>query len=455
MALDPLFWVLVRNYRLLETNSLVQSPNVDLEAQGPRVIIREINGEYMEEPRVVNDIKLLGDDIDRKDYRHAAHGVYVSEEPHADNFPVWVCLKRNLHCQEYHLWVLNLYSFKFLVVPISKICWVPSHEAANGELYTIISSPGKRGYKETRLPTIVQKIGIPEQAKYAVPLSSLPGLTKLEPRRQQEVFHQQYMTMKQGYRTRSRLTHLNLRGLAQRQSHTAIDINLEFPEFCRNEYLYSDEERASHLLQKSSDETRKQVPEGFCRYPCCFSDLGPTSLNLNPLDIHVTDPQCDIGSIHRPRCIFATHRPERCVVGGNHLMIVDPVSVIAEHQAANANITVNHIAAAETGTELNDDTGFKSLPDELEHLVGQRCFSDSDRVLEDRDRQTWSTPDAPVSPESRQISPIVEFLPGLLEDLERTDNLPDPVLDITAIQGMVVLDYHAFLTTPEPPEMCR
>ncbi|KAI1275432.1 hypothetical protein F5Y07DRAFT_176481 [Xylaria sp. FL0933] len=467
MARDPLFWVLVRNYRLLATNSLVQSPHVDLKAHGPPVIVREISGEYMEEPHAVDDITLLGDDINRKHYRHAAHGVCISRRSHVGNFPVWVCLKRNLHCQEYHLCVLNLYSFKFLVVPISSICWVPSHEATNGELYTIIGSPGRHGYKETRLPSIKQKLGYPEQAIYAVPPSSLPGLTKLEPRRQQELFSRQYMNIKQGYRTCSKPTQPSLHERKQRRRPYSAS-SPELPDFCRDGYLASDEESTSHLVQAPIYEDWDQVPEGSCRCPCPHSDLGPTCSNPYPLHRHVTDSQCDLGSSHQTHCIFGDHRPEHCVisdprychehcvVSGIRLSIDGPTIVNVEHYAAGSKTDMNNIATSETETESGSEAGFKSLPDELERLTGQSCFRDSDKVLKDRDQQTWGTPAMPTSSlESRQTSPIEDFLLTTPEDLEGLDNLPDPALNIVTIQGTLVLDYDALITTPEPPEIPR
>ncbi|KAI0803567.1 hypothetical protein GGR55DRAFT_691608 [Xylaria sp. FL0064] len=433
MARDPLFWVLVRNDRLLATNSLVQSPNVDLKAHGPPVIVREISGEYMEEPHVVDDITLLGDDINKKHYRHAAHGVCISQRSHVGNFPVWVCLKRNLHCQEYHLCVLNLYSFKFLVVPISSICWVPSHEATNGELYTIIGSPGRHGYKETRLPTIKSKLGYPEQAIYAVPPSSLPELTKLEPRRQQELFSRQYMNIKQGYRICSKLTQPNLHERKQRRRPYSAS-SPELPDFCHDGYLAIDEESTSHLVQAPIYEARGQVPGAKFLSHCIFGD-------------------------HRPEhCVISDPRycHEHCVVGGIHLTIDGPAMVTVEHHAASSNTDMNHIATSGTETESGSEAGFKSLPDELERLTGQSCFRDSDKVLKDRDQQAWGTPVTPTSSlESRHTSPIEDFLLTTPEDLEGLDSLPDPALNIVMIQGTVVLDYDALITTPEPPEMPR
>ncbi|KAI0432009.1 hypothetical protein F5Y09DRAFT_172145 [Xylaria sp. FL1042] len=464
MARDPLFWVLVRNYRLFKTNSLVQSPNVDLKAHGPPVIVREIIGEYLEEPRVIDDITLLGDEINTKDYRHAAHGVCISLQSHADDFPIWVCLKRK-HCPEYHLWVLNLYNFKFLVVPISSICWVPSHEAASGELYTIIGSPGRHGYKEMRVPTIKQKLGLPEQAIYAVPHSTLPGLKKIESRRQHELFSRQYMKAIRTSRIRPGLTYPDLRDPKQpRQFHTVTTSGL--PDFCRDGYLSSDEESTGHFVQARIDEIRGQVPEGSCRCPCPFSDLGPTCYNPYPLHRHVTDSQCDLGSNHQTHCIFGNHRPdhcvisdprhghEHCVVGGTRLTIDDPMTIGVDHQATGSNINMNDIAESEIETESDIEIEFRSLPDELERLAGQPCFRDSQKVLKDRDLQTWSIHGTPASSlESRQTSPAVDFLPHTPKDLD--DNLPDPSLDISTIQRTVVLDYDALIATPEPPEMCR
>ena len=264
MARDPLFWVLVRNYRLLETKSLVQSPNVDLNVDSPPIIIREINGEYMEEPRAIDNIGSLEDDANVKHYRHAAHGVVVSHE-YADDFPVWVCLERNIHCPECHLSVINLFNFNFLVVPISTICWVPSHEAANGDLYTIIGGPGKHGYREVRLPVIVQKLGLPEQATYAVPLSNL-SLTKLESSRQHTLFDQQYMNIKRTYAARP-FRNLNPRDM-RLQSYQPITTSrgLNLLEFYRHGHRLNDEESTRRIVQNSINERQKQVPEASVHY---------------------------------------------------------------------------------------------------------------------------------------------------------------------------------------------
>ncbi|KAI1289119.1 hypothetical protein F5Y03DRAFT_63570 [Xylaria venustula] len=459
MARDPLVWVLVRDYILLKTNSLVQSPSVDLRAHNPPIIIRGINGDYLEEPRIVDDIALLGDDFNRKDYRHAAHGVCFSREFHAFDFPVWVCLERNVNIQEYHLWVLNLYSFKFLEVPISTICWIPSHVAANGELYTVIGSPGKHGYKETRLPTIRQTPGLPEQAKFAVPFSNLPGLTKLEPERQQDLFYQQYMSTKQGHKT-----HQNPDLSKRRHPHKII--SSELPGFCRgDDYISGDEEIVGGLDQASVGEIWQRIPEEFPHCTGSYLKLGPASLTLNLLHWHVKNSQCDLGSAHQSHCILA-HRPVRCVISGpNHehcvfsagtIVVANSMATNVEHLAAGSNTAADHNAAAETESNLDDEeVDSQFLLNELERFTGQHCFRDSDKAHEDRDLQIWSTQHTPESLESRQVSPVIDWFPKTPENQEILDILPDPCLHFTsAIQGTVV-DYDAFITTPEPPEIFR
>ncbi|GAP90202.2 hypothetical protein SAMD00023353_4200440 [Rosellinia necatrix] len=254
MAIHPLFFVLVRNYRVLETNSLVQSPNLDLTARGPQqIIIRTIDGEHMGEPRALNDAGLLGDDTDRKAYRHAAHGVCTSIESHPNNFPVWVCLQRQ-PCPPNHLWVLNLSNFEFLVVPITEVCWVPSHEAPNGDLYTTIGSPGKHGYeKETRLPMIVQKVGFPEQTRFDIPLSSLSGFERLQPGRQQTLFGYQSMKIQQARLARSRVTPYHAQ--TNRQLYRALPEDLPLPNF------YQHDSSSDESEDINPEPREEQVPE--------------------------------------------------------------------------------------------------------------------------------------------------------------------------------------------------
>ncbi|KAI0468855.1 hypothetical protein F4859DRAFT_185211 [Xylaria cf. heliscus] len=475
----PQFWVLVRNYRLLENNLLVQSPNVDLkvrtpqELRAPQIIIRAINGDYMGEPRTLEAVTLLEGDINGAVYRHAAHGVYVSLESNGGHFPLWVCLQRDERCQEGHIWALNLFNFEYQTVPISKICWVPTHEAANGCLYTVISSPGKHGYtKEMYIPTVAQEIGLPEQAKFQLLSSSLAGFTRLEPERQEALFKKQYMSIQERHKTRSRISPQQppwfKRGDQRQPFYTPNDEDSTVLRFL-NDDLSSDEESTSSLLEERVRNLQEQTTEGFCRCSCCFSDLGPTYVNPYPLHQHITDDNCNLGSSHRLHCIFAAHRLDHCVIpvinysGEQHKHcatygtpsgFVNSVPTPVEDHVVDFNATVDNtaIVAVETGS---DDEGFiiGYLSDELELFPDGPSSSESERMPDLQDMELWSASTV-LYPESRPISPMVEFLPDVQGDLGSFDELSDPAFDITTAPSTIWNDPSIFMT-PEPPEICR
>ncbi|KAI0455748.1 hypothetical protein F5B21DRAFT_180767 [Xylaria acuta] len=455
----PQFWVLVRNYRLLENSSLVQSPNVDLKARLPQIIIRAVDGDYMGEPRTLDAVTSLGDAIDGTVYRNAAHGVYISSESHQGHFPLWVCLQRNERCRENHVWVLNLFNFKYLTVPIPKICWVPTHEAANGDLYTVISNPGKHGYsKEMYLPTVAQKIGLPEQASFKLPSSRLAGFTRLEPKAQEAFFKKQYMSIQERREITTRQLSWSRRGNQRRQFHAASNEDLEIPEFFNDDFS-SDEESTRPMIQERIGKMQEQIAEGFCRCFCRYSDLGPTRLNPRPLHRHITDDDCNLGSSHRPHCIFAAHRLDHCVISGSgeqheHCVtygtpssLVDSVPTPPiEHQGADVNAMVDDTALVEIEIDSDDEEL------EIGDLSGEPCSRDNERVPDGQGPEPWSALAVPY-PDSRPISPNVEFLPDSQGYLGMFDELSDLVFDMTAAQSMILNDPKVFMT-PEPPELC-
>jgi hypothetical protein len=261
------FWVPVRNYWLEKAKLLVQSPNVDLKAQVPRIIIRSLSGEYIGDPRVLDSITALQDDTQGRIYRNAAHGVRISPKSGTDNFPVWVCLERNESCREQDICIFNPSNLEFSVAAITSICWVPTHEAANGDLYTVIGTPGRHGYeKELRLPTIVQRIGCPGQAKLSLPPSSLSGLTKLEPARQEELFNQQYNHFQKAHRDRPTITLSTCQGLYNPQkrgrSHGVLDGDLELPGISKDDLPSSiDEESSIATIQNQGCMMEEQTSE--------------------------------------------------------------------------------------------------------------------------------------------------------------------------------------------------
>ncbi|KAJ8125647.1 hypothetical protein O1611_g7992 [Lasiodiplodia mahajangana] len=391
------YLVLVRKYRLSKTNVLVESPNVDLNAQTPRIIIRTLDGEYKGEPRAIDDATSLRDDVDKRAYRDIAHGVYICAESDAGNFPVWVCLERNSeHRQDKHISVLNLYRLEFSVVPLANICWVPSHKASNGDMHTIISDPGRHGYtKETFIPTIIQNIRFPEQAKFSHPPSSLPGFTRLGQKRRMELYNRQLMGMQEARTPRlGRLPQL----------YTAINENSGLPWFVNDDLPSSDEENT----------------------------------NTCPLHRHSTDKQCHFSSMHRLHRIFASRTLEHCVTSSS-----SPTG-LCEYSTESI--------PTETGTGLNPDIGIECLQDELQRLGDKHCFRDAEWLQQMT--QDWNSPaiHAP-STDSGPGSPRVELLPDALDGLSEMGNLPELVAPGT-IWGRQGPEYHD-LRTPEPPEMLR
>ncbi|KAI0870787.1 hypothetical protein GGS24DRAFT_91785 [Hypoxylon argillaceum] len=442
MGVQHIFLVVVRKYRVLKSNALVESPNVDLKAQNDQIIVRTIDGEYKGEPRVIEDATSLVLDVDKKVYRDIAHGVHIQPNSIERPFPIWVCLQRNSeHSQDKHIWVLNLCSRQFLPVPIANICWVPSHEGRNGDLHTVISNPGQRGYeKQKRLPTIVQKRGSPEQTRLDDPFSSLLGFTKLSEKQRVKLYYEQLISMQQARETQLRIA-LRARNGFQRplQFHTATDQRSKLPPFLSYDLSSSDEENTSRPLQARIRATQEQIPEGFCRCDCRYSDLGPTCFNRYPLHRHITDEQCQYGSMHRPHCIFAYHCPEHCVISG-------PGNSHA-HCAVGGGV----VEAVEGS---DGDVEIESLPEQLQHLTDEPCFRDANRLLEDPDVREGSAPYIPTwCPNSGPASPDLAFLSGVQDDLYDATDLPEPAAPGT-LWGRRGPQYRLHdLRTPEPPEM--
>ncbi|KAI0445809.1 hypothetical protein F4803DRAFT_108176 [Xylaria telfairii] len=458
----PQFWVLVRNYHLLENGLLVQSPNVDLRVRSPQIIIRAISGDYMGEPRTLESATSLRNAVDETVYPYAAHGVYISGS-NEDYFPLWICLQRNEPSQEGHVWVINLSSFEYLTLPISEICWVPTHEAADGKLFTVIGSPGKHGYaKETYLPTVAQELGFPEQAKFQLPASGLPGFTRLEPEKQEAFFKKQFMSIQERCKPRSRIAEWQLpwsrRENQWRQFYTTSDEDSEDPGFFKDDFS-SDDESINPQLEE------QQMSEDFCRCRCLYSDLGPTRLNPHPLHRHITDDDCNLGSSHRLHCIFAAHRPDHCVISScsreqhKHCItlstpssLVDSVPTPIEHQGADVDATVDGTAIVAIEIDSDDDEfGARPLSDKPELPSTEPCPSDSESVPDGQDVEPWSAFAVPFS-ESWSMCPMVEFFPDTEGDLGWLDEPPDLVFNVDAAEH-IMWNYPNISMTPEPPEI--
>ncbi|KAI8627843.1 hypothetical protein F5Y19DRAFT_156999 [Xylariaceae sp. FL1651] len=482
MAIHPTrvpYRVLVRNYYCSKTNSLVQSPNVDLKARLPSVIVRSIDQDYAGDPRIIDSATQLREDLDKKVYHDSAHGVYISPTSRLNNFPLWVCLEQSDRCRDNEIYVFNLSTFECSANAIETICWVPSHEAANGDLYTVIGRPLKQGFeKELRLPVIMQRICLPRQAKFRLlQFSSLSRLMKLDPIRQAAFFDQQYMHIRKGYCILHTITLNKTEYLSSsappRHLLGTFDEDLEIPKFCVSTYnsdddslFLSDEDLIETPFHEQQSGVRGQSIKGFCRCPCRYPDLGPTCLNPLPLHRHVTDDQRPLGSSHQNHCVYAAHREDRCVISSSenphehcprdnmHSTTTRSSPSQIENQGAEDTPGANAPIAIQA--EIEQTQGLEEfLSPALERLPDVPCFRDSDKLFDHLEILPLNVD--VYCPDSRPISPPPESILYPQVDLEELDCLPSTILDSAVMQGPVWnprVDSNAFMT-PEPPVISK
>ncbi|KAI2472329.1 hypothetical protein F4781DRAFT_11494 [Annulohypoxylon bovei var. microspora] len=157
------YFIYVRNYHWSHQNTLVRSPALDLTSPIPTLIVQPLEGVNKQEPRVLSSTADLRDDIHDDAYQAEAHGVLVSTNPLADEFPIWVPV-HSYRCRENEVYVVSLTTFKASNVPITHICWVPGFKAPDDRLYTVIGAPRKIS-RETRVLVLAQELGFPQAAK--------------------------------------------------------------------------------------------------------------------------------------------------------------------------------------------------------------------------------------------------------------------------------------------------
>ncbi|KAI1411385.1 hypothetical protein F5Y13DRAFT_57623 [Hypoxylon sp. FL1857] len=161
------YHVRVRDYHWSHHNIVVQSPILDLNASAAIPIIRPLEGTNKHEPRIIDDIADLKDDISNGEYRAEAHGVFVATDPRNPNrFPVWVPVQ-DYGCKAGKVHVVNLTSFEASHVSTAQICWIPGHEGPDGSLYTVIGAP-RETIRATKVLVIVQKLGRPREARVTI-----------------------------------------------------------------------------------------------------------------------------------------------------------------------------------------------------------------------------------------------------------------------------------------------
>ncbi|KAI0111003.1 hypothetical protein F4776DRAFT_355987 [Hypoxylon sp. NC0597] len=182
------YYVRVRDYHWSHQNTVVQSPILDLNAPPPAPIVRPLEGIHRHEPRIIDNITDLRDDIQSDEYRAEAHGVFVLTDPRNPNrFPVWVPVQ-SYKCKAGEVYIVNLTSCEASSIAIAKICWVPGLEGPDGSLYTVIGCP-RETLRATKVMVLVQKLGLPREAKLVViDPTQLAEYGKIEDSRKKALF---------------------------------------------------------------------------------------------------------------------------------------------------------------------------------------------------------------------------------------------------------------------------
>ncbi|OTA56821.1 hypothetical protein K449DRAFT_154266 [Hypoxylon sp. EC38] len=161
------YYVQVRDYHWSHQNTVVQSPILNLNAPPLAPIVRPLEGIHRHEPRIIDNITDLRDDIHSDEYQAEAHGVFVLTDPRNPNrFPVWVPVQ-SYKCRAGEVYIVNLTSFEASSIDIAKICWIPGLEGPDGSLYTVIGCP-RETLRATKVMVLVQKLGHPREAKLVV-----------------------------------------------------------------------------------------------------------------------------------------------------------------------------------------------------------------------------------------------------------------------------------------------
>ncbi|KAI1328687.1 hypothetical protein F5Y16DRAFT_147379 [Xylariaceae sp. FL0255] len=348
----------VRRYRCANTHRPVQSLNVDLHTVGcPKLIFRRIHKDnrFKDDPQIIDIInsedpaKYLENDIDDdgKVIDEPAHGIHFSLcNDSIQHSPVWARLRQSELCKNNDIYVLNLDSFESFSIPITRICWVPTYEAEDGRLYTIIGCPGKVGRdKDLVIPAIIQRRDYPEETRLqSLSEAQLSGLFEIRTVTKEGFLESQSTLIKERYLLQTRASRpvsltFPLPFPARQQFKTRRRyIQSDNPNFITNSddgTSSSDEEYSTvNCRPSSSNSSTQQVNNDnkeSWHCTCRYSDLGPTIWSLRPRHRHVKDEECPFSPHHVNHCIFAEHRPSHCVIpssGEEHVHCLEGVPLV-------------------------------------------------------------------------------------------------------------------------------
>ncbi|KAI0600619.1 hypothetical protein F4775DRAFT_42287 [Biscogniauxia sp. FL1348] len=488
-----IFSVLVRDYHWSKNNYRVQSPVLDLKSAASNFIIRPLQGNNKDESRIVDPKSDVRDDIKDAAYQTEADGVFISATQESDYFPVWVPIQGNNvdKKKENETYVVNLNTYDVLKVDVAQICWIPSHEAPGGKLYTVIGTR-KMGHDEMII-CILQQTGFPSQAKFdLVPPSVLSRCENLDGARKQQLFYFQLTVTNMPYQVQEPVMMLVSRvfvspfrfNCGRRRFQDVLEENVTIPR-CIARCLGGDfldatiEDNGSDSTH--GDHTVHQVELHNEPYVCgCkYSDLGPTLLNRHPPHTHVEDDECPLGSRHSKHCIFANHRPDHCVIPSSHEAhdhcphLLPRYSSSSSSRASprhrmDASTEKSTGATSPTMTLSLNDSEMETWQHELEdHEGGASYFADAERLLRPGNMDIFDAagpdqggygpflPDTPQSPledpDAGDESSLLNIMDAGMIEL---DNSPDVVVIADHYEPMeerrrIVRDF----CTPGPHDM--
>ncbi|KAI8959712.1 hypothetical protein F5Y11DRAFT_291463 [Daldinia sp. FL1419] len=383
-----IYHIRVRNYHWAHQNIVVQSPILSLDTHTSALIIRPLEGVNFNEPRILNQISDLKDDITEDEYQAEAHGIFISSnQQHRDYFPIWVTVHSH---GENKIHVTNLKAFEASNVPIKDICWVPCLEAPDGSLYTVIGAPRKT-FKTTHVLAITQSLGKPREARLVlVEPDHVNTYQEIDDNRKRHLFEIQRTAIRANTRPSEFLLDA-YRVFASPYRHDRgrltlgklMEGGLEIHRSSNSNYSPQD------LFENSDDDearyttpTYVSIVDAQSRRPydcdCKYSALRPTCFNPRPGHRHSTDDECALGSSHMKHCIFADHDPTECILtdsNGTHKHCIAAPPEQMDQSSAEESFEQSYYAS--TGILFNEtDLGTNEAPGSMdrESIVADSPF---------------------------------------------------------------------------------
>lgn len=517
-----IYHIPVRDYYWPAGSITVQCPLRDLDTTCDSPIIRPLAGVNKGEPRFVDKITDLVDQGPSQTYETEAHGVLVPTDSILKRIPVWVpfrqqpaqqCVnppskhekKSSVSAAAESVLVADLNTSSRLQARLDRICWVPSHEAPDGRICTVIASQLTVGRKKMS-HVLVQSIESPGSAKFVLlTTQELAGFSEIDENRKKQLFEVQMMMVLRQKRSLSPSLKNALRLVLVSQPRAAskrllwdcLDEDMAVPRCSGSETsegsfwedVDSDLESACDsppssvttrvtTVSDTSDLPLLGIPLGiFYANHCCVLQvpckcactlLWPTLDDPYPQHRHILDHECYSGCLHEDHCVFAEHSPTLCIMTSSRHRhcLVRPQAGIASVSSLDTTIECSQGEATEKSSQMSSSSieqlGTPSALDETpisETVSCQELADDLPDILDLRNT-TWMPYDSlmyPAAPSPRGRSPAEcsifnidgDFASDLGADMAPTQGFAKQP---NAGRGSQVAIHDC--QTPEPPDLC-